>query len=601
MTRRGLLLSLLLTLLTSPIFFGSDVFAQSGGTGDPEWAPVVTLPDDSTIVWCDADSICYDISAWDYDESDSIRMSLVSGPIEYTPRVFGHEYTTTVCFWPETSGEYEFIWRFVDRQNHVVIDTVVYTIEAGTPPIIEDQSFYSKSCDLRIPRTLPLAYVGNGGNLVFSLLSGPGSIDPLNGVITYEPDTSGIFVFRVALDSDCGSDTATITDELVLNLPPHCIGFDSTIYLCDPQEICFDVFAYDPDGDAIELSMLEGLGSFVQTSDTSGQTCFTPRYVDSAGYVFIYRAVDSCVLALAGDALSEPYCCLDTVRIIVVITRPGDLACPTDTTIKLCVPPEEIPSQICLPGFSSTWPNNTISFGTLKTDTLCFETDTLGVYVIKYVGADTCGHADTCITRITLEGNHVPYVTMAQDYSIELCVPETICFAATADDNDFDIDHISLNYGSYNQSSGMVCFEADTTGVYTIVMSAADECGAFDTDTTVVTVDMNQIPTVALGDDRQITLCSKEEICLDAVVTGERIQFYSTSSGAYYNEATHQVCFTPQASGSYEVFLQVEDACDNIVADTILVDVTLGSAPSITGFADSTGDLRRFRHLRSGQ
>ena len=151
MTRRGLLLSLLLPLLISSVLLGSDVFAQPGGVGDPDWAPVVTLPDDSTIVWCEADSICYDISARDPDATDSISMSLVSGPIEYTPRVFGQEFRTTVCFWPETSGEYRFIWRFVDRQNHVVVDTVVYTIEAGTPPILEDQSFYSKSCDLRIP------------------------------------------------------------------------------------------------------------------------------------------------------------------------------------------------------------------------------------------------------------------------------------------------------------------------------------------------------------------------------------------------------------------------------------------------------------------
>ncbi|MCX6835303.1 MAG: hypothetical protein NTW07_09270, partial [candidate division Zixibacteria bacterium] len=264
MTRRGLLLSLLLPILTAPLFIGSDVFAQGGGAGDPEWAPIVKLPNDTTIVWCDADSICYDIVVWDPDAIDSISVSLVSGPIAYTPRLFGREFTTTVCFWPETSGEYEFIWRFVDRQNHVVIDTVVYTVEAGTPPIIQDQSFTSKSCDLRASRILPLTYIGNGARLVFSLLSGPGTIDPSTGVITYQPDTSGVFVFRVALDSDCGSDTATITDELVLNLPPHCIGFDSTIYLCDPQRICFDVFASDPDGDPFELSMLEGLGTFVQ-------------------------------------------------------------------------------------------------------------------------------------------------------------------------------------------------------------------------------------------------------------------------------------------------------------------------------------------------
>jgi len=602
MTRRGLLLSLLLLPLISLLLPAPSAFAQadpdasvlgvgsdpSPGSGDPKWAPVVTLPDDSLVVWCEADSICMVISAVDPDETDSIRMSLVSGPIEYTPYTFGHEFTTTVCFWPEASGVFEFVWQFEDRQAHVVVDTVVYTVELGAPPIIGDQQFFAELCDLREPRSLTPAYTGNGTQLLFELLSGPGVIDPQTGVITYQPDTSGVFVFEVILHSECGSDTAVITDQLVLNLPPRCIGFDTAVYLCDPVEICFEIFATDPEGDPIEISMLEGLGAFTQTSDTSGVTCFVPRDADSARYIFIFRAADSCILALDEEALSEPYCCLDTVKVDVIITRPGELSCPSDTTIELCVPPEGLPTQICLAGFSSTWTTTQISFGALSNDTLCFEADTLGAYALELIGSDTCGHADTCITWVTLEGNSVPYVTMPDDYDIDLCVPEMVCFGATADDLDFDIDAISLNYGTYNQTTGMVCFSADTSGVYEIIMTAVDYCGARDADTTRVTVDLHEPPTIDLGEDRRFDLCLQEEICIDAVVTGERIQFFSTSTGAYYNEATSQVCFTPDTSGTYEVFLQVEDACDFVVADTVLVEITLGSAPSITGFADST-------------
>jgi len=448
MTRRGLLLSLLLLPLISLLLPVPSAFAQtdpdavtwavgsdpSPVSGDPKWAPVVTLPDDSLVVWCDADSICMVISAVDPDETDSIEMSLVSGPIEYTPYTFGHEFTTTVCFWPDGAGVFEFIWQFEDRQAHVVIDTVVYTVELGAPPIIDDQQFFAELCDLREPRSLALAYAGNGTQLLFELLSGPGVIDPQTGVLTYQPDTSGVFVFEVVLDSECGSDTAVITDQLVLNLPPRCIGFDTAVYLCDPVEICFEILATDPEGDPIEISMLEGLGTFTQTSDTSGVTCFVPLDVDSARYIFIYRAADSCVLALDEEALSEPYCCLDTVKVDVIITRPGELSCPSDTTIELCVPPDQLPTQICLAGFSSTWSTTLISFGALSNDTLCFEADTLGAYALELIGSDTCGHADTCITWVTLEGNSVPYVTMPDDYDIDLCVPETVCFHATADD-----------------------------------------------------------------------------------------------------------------------------------------------------------------------
>ncbi len=586
MTRRGLLLCLLTTLilLTVP---NTSLFAQTGSY-DPDWAPTITLPNDTSVVWCQANSICYQISGSDPDASDSIWMSLVSGPINFTPVLFGNQFTTTVCFQPEGSGVYAFIWRFVDRQNHVVIDTVTYTVELGAPPVINDQQFTAELCDLHAPRVLPLSYSSPGRAVAFELLSGPGTIDPLTGVITYQPDTSGVFAFNVAIQSDCGGDTALITDHLTLNMPPHCIGFDTTIYLCNVEKICYDVFASDPEGDPIQITMPEGAGTFVQLSDTSGQTCFTPRNLDSARYYFIFRAADSCVLHAGGQA-GEPYCCVDTVVIDVVITQPGQIACPTDSTFKLCVPPETMPASICLPGFSSTWKNSALSFGTLKGDTLCFEADTLGTYTIRYVGSDTCGHADTCETKVKVEGNHVPYVTMAQDYSISLCTSEAICFAASADDLDFDLEGVSVNYGQFTQSSGTICFDVDTSGVYQIIMRAWDKCGADAVDTTLVTVLRHDPPTISLGEDRAIDLCEQQEICLDATVTGaDEVKFFSTSSGAYYNQETGKVCFTPTQSGRYEVFLQALDNCERVVADTVVLNVTVGHAPTISSFPDST-------------
>jgi hypothetical protein len=585
MTRRGLHLCLLPTLIFLT-FFGSNLLAQPG-TSDPEWAPTITVPNDTTIVWCEADSICYEISGWDYDTSDSIWMSLISGPIEFTPFRFGHEFTTTVCFRPEGSGVYPFIWQFVDRQEHVVVDTVVYTVDLGAPPVLEDQQFSAVLCDLQSPRVLPLSYSAEGRSVSFELLSGPGTIDAQTGVIRYEPDTSGVFAFEVALTSDCGSDTATITDQLKLNLPPYCIGFDTTIYLCDVQKICVDVVARDPEGDPIQITMPEGLGTFVQLTDSTGQTCFTPRDIDTAEYVFIFRAADSCTLNKVIQS-SEPYCCYDTVKVIVIITEPGELACPADTTVKLCVPPERLPSTICIPGFSSTWSLTSVSFGTLKKDTLCFEADTLGTYSIRFIGADTCGHADTCITKVKVVGNQVPIVSMADDYNITLCAPETICFQAGIVDPDFDVTDVSVNYGRFNQSAGTICFDVDTSGIYTIVMTATDDCGSSAVGTTKVTVVMHDVPTVSLGEDRKLDFCTRQEICIDAIVTGDEIEYYATSSGAYYNEETHQVCFTPDKSGRYEIFLQAFGACERVAADTVVIDVTVGSAPTITGFVDST-------------
>ena len=154
MKRRGSLLNLLLLTLVCVTFLGSAATAQTGGddsliVGGSKWSPTVTWPNDSLVLWCEGASICFDISAWDNEDTDSLALSLLSGPITYDPQVFGREFATTICFQPEGAGEYEFIWQVVDLQDHEVVDTVLFTVEAGgEPPTIDDQQFFAEVCDL---------------------------------------------------------------------------------------------------------------------------------------------------------------------------------------------------------------------------------------------------------------------------------------------------------------------------------------------------------------------------------------------------------------------------------------------------------------------
>lgn len=588
MYRRGSVHNYLVLIISFVLIFGSAALAQTGGGTEATWGPVLYVPQDTTIVWCEADSICFEVSGVDPDVADSLRLTLVSGPIEYPVQWFGNEFTTGVCFYPETSGEYRFIWELLDTQGHGVRDTTIFTIELGLPPTIEDQQFYAELCDLREARVLPVV-ANPSGDLTYELISGPGTFDPVAGKITYTPDTSGTYVFELAASSVCGADTATITDQVLLNLPPYCLPYDSTVYLCDPEEICFDIFAIDPEGDPIQISQVEGVGTFTQTSDSTGQTCFIPQMVDSATYSFIYRVADSCVLSLE-DPLAfttPPTCCVDTFHITVIITPPGELACPSDTTMKFCVPPGELPEMICLPGFTSTWETTTISAGSLNGDTLCFEPDGFGEYTFTMIGSDTCGHADTCATTVTIKGNNEPYLTTADDFSIDLCAPEEICFAATADDLDFDLASVATNFGYYDDATDRVCFQADTAGVYTLILTAVDECGASASDTTVVTVGLTDAPSVNLGEDQQVSFCELQEICIDAELTGSRFNYVGTSVGTY-DSTTGQICFTPDTSGTYTVALEVHDDCDRVAADTVLIDVDLSSPPVISGLVDTS-------------
>ncbi|MBU0983291.1 MAG: PRC-barrel domain-containing protein, partial [candidate division Zixibacteria bacterium] len=597
MRLRGSVLSYLILAMSCFVMMSPAGHAQSGS--QTLWAPEFSIPDDSLVVWCQPDSICMEISAVDVDDQDTLVLSLVSGPIDYPTTVFPYQFTTTVCFSPDAAGVYTFVWQLIDKQDHVVTDTVTYTVELGTAPTITDQSFAAELCDLRDDRELQLIADGGGEDFTFELISGSGTINPVTGLLTYRPDTSGTFTFEVAVVNFCGADTATITDQVVLNLPPHCIGFDSTVYLCDPEEICFDIFAFDPEGDPIQIEMVEGIGTFTQTTDTSGITCFTPPAVDSARYGFIFRAADSCILALDAPVPAAPLCCVDTVWITVVIPQPGELACPPDTAFKLCVPPDELPETFCLAGFTSSWDVTDIVvthsefvdpiLPSVYGDTVCLPLAAIGfgTFTITAIGSDTCGHADTCTTAITVTGNNTPYVTLGDDAELALCTSEAICISATADDLDFDIADVVANYGTYDAGTNLLCFDVDTSGVYELILTATDECGATDSDTAYVTVTLNEAPIVALGDDTTVSLCEPSEICLTAAVTDANLAYVSTMGGLYDSTAG-TLCFTADTSGTYVVAIFATDDCELTVADTAVVTVSINSAPTIAGLQDTS-------------
>ena len=118
-----------------------------------------------------------------------------------------------------------------------------------------------------------------------------------------------------------------------------------------------------------------------------------------------------------------------------------------------------------------------MSGGTLSGDTLCFSPDGLGVYEFEVVGSDSCGHADTCHATITLVGNESPSLASADDFSAEFCLPDFVCFPVSAVDPDGNIVEITADYGSYDSQLEHICFYADSAGVYTIVITATDDCG----------------------------------------------------------------------------------------------------------------------------
>ncbi|MEW5995844.1 MAG: hypothetical protein AB1744_15820, partial [Candidatus Zixiibacteriota bacterium] len=193
---------------------------------------------------------------------------------------------------------------------------------------------------------------------------------------------------------------------------------------------------------------------------------------------------------------------------------------------------------------------------------------------------DDCGNADRCTVRVIVYGNHPPEVTTAEDSSVSFCEPEKIYFDVSVHDPDYDPLDVTVNYGTYMASTGRVAFTPDTSGVYTIIVTAVDTCGAVGADTTVVSVHINEPPIVDLGPDTSVYLCTGNLVCLDVLIEDYNLRDIYTSRGEY-DSTTGRLCFTAEQSDGYVISVIAVDSCDEWDQDTVIVDVTLGEPPYV--------------------
>ncbi len=539
-------------------------------------APICNVPNDTTIVQCVPAQVCLPISAddidrnLDYCEIASGVGELIDGEWCYTPAGSGVETILVNCY---------------DSCGAMCQSEFTVTFDVNRLPVVNDLYTAAFFCDPGEVRNLQVdAQDPDGDALIYELLSGPGSVDENTGLITYTVDAAGIFEFEVAAYDACGGDTGFVYDTITLNNPPSLVTFDSTVYLCNPEEICFEVFGSDIDEEALTISQIGGPGTFTELTDTSGETCFMPEDVDSATYIFEYCIADPCGYAKDGmAALVCPPCVPDTIRITVILNRPPEITCPPEQFFAICEP-----ATFCFDVSAIDPDDDQLTFNVLSGNaevngaSVCIDAVGSDQFEVVIEVVDECGHADTCMVPVTIEGNTPPTVTTAADFEKFLCETGEICFDATATDTDGNLDYTEVNFGTFDDLKGSVCFAADTAGEYTIILSAVDSCGAVDADTTVVTVTLNESPLVNLGDDIEIGLCGETEVCVDVEITdGDDNVVSVTPSIGYYDEANGRVCLPISQAGSFEIIVEVIDACQASGSDTVVITATPANPPFV--------------------
>jgi len=518
-------------------------------------APTIAFGNDTTIFLCGPTEICLPYTANDPDDLRPVTISHLSGAGTLD------ELNSEVCFTATVEGTYEIVIGIEDECGLSEVDTINVTIELNEAPSADagaDQTLFL--CDNASEISWPAGCTDADGNLTDCLFNGPGSFD--GDYVYFTPATSGDYVFSLQAIDECGeTDIDSVTISITINSSPEITSaIDTSVFLCDPQEICFDYTVDDVDGLAL---LVEAMAAGYGAIDTlNNQICFTPS--TGGTYEFILSVTDSCGASA-----------FDTTVVTVTFGEYPTLTCQSATNYFLCGP-DDITIPITVAPASATV---AVSSGTYSGGEVTFSAAAEGPYSITVVATTACG-VDTCVLSGNIDFNEAPTADAGEDQNLFLCEATEICWPASCADADGNLTACELISGPGAYNGSQICYTPSATGSSEFVLRATDACGEMAYDTVVIDVTLNSAPTITAQADSSVFLCEPTEICVSYSVSdpdGMAGLVESMISGfGTLDSATNTVCFTPTGDGQYTILVNVVDSCGVNAVDTVTVDVTFG-------------------------
>nr|MBN2277895.1 T9SS type A sorting domain-containing protein [candidate division Zixibacteria bacterium] len=548
--------------------------------------------DFESFYFCDFGTISDTFVVKDTNFSRVITITQLSGPGSISTQSGPSPVEVIYEYTPAGSGDFDIALMAKDSEGDSVIVTKSYTVDINGSPQITSSDTTVLLCSTQGYVTILVeASDPDGDPLTFRRVSCEGTLDSLTGSLKFWSKEPGIYCHTIMVSDGYCTDTAEICVTVGVNTSPSFDNPDQKFYICQPDSICFEIFAADPDaGDIIEIIQWSGPGVFSMTGALSGITCFLPDDVDSADYTFIYEATDKC---LRGEYTKDDACPpnpRDTVIITVVKGETFSLNCPGDTSVFICGPdticfdPGEIPpdAEISVSP-PSAWYD-------AEAGKICFFTNCTVKKDLKVVVDTECGR-DSCMFQVDVTMNSAPLVILAPDTTVKLCDLDEICLPVGISDIDDNLSEIIITpQGSYNETTGKICFTPETAGFNTIYVQAIDDCGVSDIDSIEVFVELNSAPVVELTPEASFFLCDLEEICLPVSISDpdDNLSSVTVSSPGYYNSESGMICFTPDDTGGvYKIEITAIDSCGH--KNTALSMVTVNyNRPPLISMSDST-------------
>ncbi|HHI02681.1 MAG TPA: T9SS type A sorting domain-containing protein, partial [candidate division Zixibacteria bacterium] len=420
-----------------------------------------------------------------------------------------------------------------DCGNSSTCDQII-SVEDTTPPVITCPANATIECN------------EDPDPIIIGSASADDNCDP-SPTITYSDVTNGNVITRTWLAEDACGNSSTCDQIIILeDTTPPVITCPADITIeCDEST--------DPSH--------TGMATATDNCDQDVTITFTDT--ETAGVCPQERVITRKWMAM-DDSNNSSTC--DQI-ITVEDTTPPVITCPEDIEI-FCYGPTDPDNT----GYATAVDNcddqplnisyNDIADGNIITRT--------------WTAMDACGNGSSCEQVITLIENVAPVAVCPDDMDILVCDLSPITISGfSCSDADGNLAACEVDNGTL--TDGSVTF-TPVVGENIITLTATDECGESASCAMTVAVTVNSPPEPSCPSDREMFVCSLEEICLPGfgcTDPDDNLVSCETSVG-YLNG--NVLCFTPVA-GVNTIVLTATDECGVTAECTVNITVTVNTPP----------------------